>query len=208
MSLTAATPPTMRECIYMSLWMTVCGFVYLYECHKSCVGVWMCMRQIASWGGGRWVGQGATREPTRRHTQKKWNHHSRHSKKQTRTIHGYYLDNKVTFTHWVLLCSGFFCPLLKGFCCYCFKLQQGGEERGTKEVMKHLFCPFGTPSTWSELKQEADGGLSHFHLSLPAWILCHTERWGGGEEDGGDAGLHLVSICIWFNLDSLCAFKG
>lgn len=206
MSLTAATPPTTRECIYMSLWMTVCGFVCLYECHKSCVGVWMCMRPIASWGGGRWVGQGATREPTRRHTQKKWNHHSRHSeKKQTQTIHGYYLDNKVTFTHWVLLCSGFFCPLLKGFCCYCFKLQQGGEERGTKEVVKHLFCPFGTPIDikWAE--------TGSWCTSISLYVLEYfvTLSGGeGGEEDGGDAGLHLVSICIWFNLDSLCAFKG
>lgn len=162
--------------------MTVCGFVYLYECHKSCVGVWMCMRQIASWGGGRWVGQGATREPTRRHTQKKWNHHSRHSKKQTRTIHGYYLDNKVTFTHWVLLCSGFFCPLLKGFCCYCFKLQQGGEERGTKEVVKHLFCPFGTPidMKWAETgswwRAFPLPSLSTCLNTLPHWAVGRGRR--------------------------------
>lgn len=179
--------------------MNVIRVAWVCEC--------VCVRLLAGVAVGGWGRGQQGNQPDDTH-KKKWNHHSRHSKKQTRTIHGYYLDNKVTFTHWVLLCSGFFCPLLKGFCCYCFKLQQGGEERGTKEVVKHLFCPFGTPSTWSELKQEADGGLSHFHLSLPAWILCHTERWGGGEEDGGDAGLHLVSICIWFNLDSLCAFKG
>lgn len=182
MSLTAATPPTMRECIYMSLWMTVCGFVYLYECHKSCVGVWMCMRQIASWGGGRWVGQGATREPTQRHTQKNGIIIADIRKKQTQTIHGYYLDNKVTFTHWVLLCLGFFCPLLKGFCCYCFKLQQGGEERGTKEVVKHLFCLFGTPIDikWAETgswwRAFPLPSLSTCLNTLPHWAVGRGRR--------------------------------
>lgn len=182
MSLTAATPPTMRECIYMSLWMTVCGFVYLYECHKSCVGVWMCMRQIASWGGGRWVGQGATREPTRRHTQKKWNHHSRHSKKQTRTIHGYYLDNKVTFTHWVLLCSGFFCPLLKRFLLLLLQIATGRwrerDERSREASVLPVWDPIDmkwaeTGSWWRAFPLPS---LSTCLNTLPHWAVGRGRR--------------------------------
>lgn len=153
--------------------MNVIRVAWVCEC--------VCVRLLAGVAVGGWGRGQQGNQPNDTH-KKKWNHHSRHSKKQTRTIHGYYLDNKVTFTHWVLLCSGFFCPLLKGFCCYCFKLQQGGEERGTKKVVKHLFCPFGTPidMKWAETgswwRAFPLPSLSTCLNTLPHWAVGRGRR--------------------------------